>query len=351
MSLLDATCPAPVGSYDRITLGHGSGGRLSAELVERVFVPAFQSPVIDALEDQAVFDLPLAAGARVAITTDSFVVHPLFFPGGDIGKLAVCGTVNDLAVGGAIPRLVTAAFVLEEGLALSDLERAVASMARTADALGVEIVAGDTKVVERGKGDGIFVTTTGLGVVPPGRRLSIAAAEPGDAVIVSGTIGDHGVAILSVREGLELETALVSDCAGLCDLTRAMLEVCPRIRAMRDPTRGGLSAVLSELARRSNVGVELEEAALPVRREVRAACELFGLDPLYVACEGRLMAVAAPADAERLVAAMRSHPLGRDAAVVGRVVAEHHGVVTLRPRFGGERVVPQLSGEQLPRIC
>jgi hydrogenase expression/formation protein HypE len=351
MSVLAAACPTPATSYDRIVLGHGSGGRLSAELIERVFLPAFQSPVLDALEDQAVFNLPLPSGARIALTTDSFVVRPLFFPGGDIGKLAVCGTVNDLAVGGAVPKVITAAFVLEEGLSLADLERAVASMARTADALGVEIVAGDTKVVEHGKGDGIFVTTTGLGVVPPGRRLSIAAAEPGDAVIVSGTIGDHGIAILSVREGLELETALVSDCAGLFDLTRAMLEVCPSIRAMRDPTRGGLSGVLAELARRSNVGVELEEAALPVRREVRAACELFGLDPLYVACEGRLMAVVPAPDARRVIEVMRSHPLGRGAAVVGSVVAAHPGVVTLHPRFGGERIVPQLSGEQLPRIC
>lgn len=351
MTLLSPICPVPVTQYERVVLGHGSGGRLSAELLERVFLPAFQSSVLDALEDQALLDVPLIPGVQLAVTTDSFVVRPLFFPGGDIGKLAVCGTVNDLAVGGAVPRAITAAFVLEEGLPIVDLERAVRSMARAAAELGVEIVAGDTKVVERGKGDGIFITTTGVGWVPAGRRLSIAGAEPGQCVIVSGSVGDHGIAILSQREGLEFETTLVSDCAGLSHLTQAMLEVYPSIRAMRDPTRGGLSGVLQELARCSQVGVTLDEAALPVRPEVRAACELFGLDPLYVACEGRLVAVVPAADAAGLVALMRAHPLGRDAAIVGEIVTEHPGVVTVRSRFGGERIVPVLSGEQLPRIC
>ncbi|HEY3499601.1 MAG TPA: hydrogenase expression/formation protein HypE [Polyangiaceae bacterium] len=351
MSVFDASCPLPIETYERIVLGHGSGGRMSAELIERVFLPAFQSSVLDELEDQALLAVPGAPGVRLAVTTDAFVVRPLFFPGGDIGKLAICGTVNDLAVGGAIPRAVTAAFVLEEGLLLADLERVVRSMARAAAELGVEVVAGDTKVVERGKGDGIFVTTTGIGWVPAGRRLSIADAEPGQRLLVSGTIGDHGIAILSLREGLEFETALVSDCAGLSHLTQAMLEVYPSIRAMRDPTRGGLSGVTQELATRSDVGVVLDERALPVRSEVRAACELFGLDPLYVACEGRLVAVVPAEDAEGLLALMRAHPLGRDAAIVGEVVAEHPGVVTMRSRYGAERIVPQLSGEQLPRIC
>jgi hydrogenase expression/formation protein HypE len=351
MSAFDAACPVPSNEFEHIVLGHGSGGRLSGELIERVFLPAFQSPVLHALEDQARLLLPGAPEACLALTTDSFVVRPWFFPGGDIGKLAVCGTVNDLAVGGAVPKALTAAFVLEEGLPIADLERIVASMARVCAEVGVEIVAGDTKVVERGKGDGIFITTTGLGLLPRSRQLSIAAARPGDRVLVSGPIGDHGIAILSVREGIAFETALTSDCAPLVGLTQAMLEVAPSLRCMRDPTRGGLSASLSELAGRSNVGVRLDEAALPVRAEVRAACELLGLDPLYVACEGRLVAVVPAVDAERLLAAMREHPLGREAALIGEIVAEHPKVVTLRSRFGGERLVPELMGEQLPRIC
>jgi hydrogenase expression/formation protein HypE len=351
MSAFDVTCPVPSSEHEHIALGHGSGGRLSHELLTRVFLPAFRSPVLHALEDQARLLLAGAPDTSLALTTDSFVVRPRFFPGGDIGALAVCGTLNDLAVGGAVPKALTAAFVLEEGLPIAELERVVASMARVSAEVGVEIVAGDTKVVERGKGDGIFITTTGLGVMPSSRRLSIAGARPGDRVLVSGPIGDHGIAILSVREGIAFETALVSDCAPLVGLTQAMLEVAPALRCMRDPTRGGLAGALSDLAERSNVGVRIDEAAVPVRPEVRAACELYGLDPLYVACEGRLMAIAAAADTERLLAAMHEHPLARDAAVIGEVVAEHPKIVTLRSRFGGERVVPQLLGEQLPRIC
>ena len=289
-------------------------------------------------------------GERIAVTTDSFVVRPLFFPGGDIGKLAVCGSVNDLAVGGARPLYLAAAFILEEGLAIDDLRRIAASMRRACDEAEIRLVTGDTKVVDKGKGDGVFITTTAVGAVPASCALSISAARPGDAIIVSGTLGDHGVAILSVREGIEFETPLLSDCAPLTGLAQAALGA-GRVRCMRDPTRGGLSSALNELAEASCVGVELDETRIPLKPEVRSACEMLGLDPLYVACEGRLVAAVAPGDEERVLSALRAHPQGRDAALVGRVVAEHAGFVTVRSLVGGERVLPLLSGEQLPRIC
>jgi hydrogenase expression/formation protein HypE len=345
------SCPLPFAGYDRVLLGHGSGGRLSSELVTRLFLPAFGNEVLNRLEDQATCALPGLAQARLAVTTDSFVVRPIFFPGGDIGRLAVHGTVNDLAVGGATPLFLAAAFILEEGLPLEDLRRIVVSMKTAADEAGVVIVAGDTKVVDRGKGDRIFITTTGVGLVPDGRALSIAAARPGDKVIVSGTIGDHGMAIMSVREGLEFETTLESDTAALNGLTHEMLEACGGIRAMRDPTRGGLSSALNELAAASRVGVDLVESAIPLRDAVRAACEILGLDPLYVANEGKLIAVVAPGEANELVRVMRGHPLGQGAAVVGEITAEHRGTVAMRSVAGGTRVVPMLAGEQLPRIC
>jgi hydrogenase expression/formation protein HypE len=356
----------PKSRYDHILLGHGSGGQLTADLIQRLFLPAFGNHVLGALEDQATVTLPspptpLPQGARgerlgvkaprLAFTTDAFVVRPLFFPGGDIGKLAVHGTVNDLAVGGAEPLFLSAAFILEEGLPLTDLQRIVASMRDACREAGVALVTGDTKVVDRGKGDGVFLTTSGIGVVPEGRSLSIHAARPGDRILLSGTIGDHGIAILSVREGLEFETVLESDTAALTPLARVVLEACPRTRCMRDPTRGGLSSALNELAAASRVGVELDEAAIPVRPEVRGACEMLGLDPLYVANEGKLIAAVPPEDAGRVLAAMRAHPLGRDAALIGEVVADHAGLVILRSRIGGERVVTLLAGEQLPRIC
>jgi hydrogenase expression/formation protein HypE len=347
---LFGTCPLPQSGFDRILLGHGSGGRLTADLIQRIFVPGFGNDVLAALEDQATVSLG-GAGSRIAFTTDSFVVRPLFFPGGDIGKLAVHGTVNDLAVGGAVPRFLAAAFILEEGLALDDLKRIVASMREACDDAGVALVTGDTKVVDRGKGDRVFITTTGIGLVREGRALSIRNARPGDRILVSGTLGDHGIAIMSVREGIEFETTLESDTAPLTRLTEAMLEACPSIRCMRDPTRGGLSSALNELAAGSRVGVRADEAALPIRREVHAACEMLGLDPLYVANEGKLMAVVPPEEADRLLAVMRAQPLGRDAAVIGEVVAEHPGMVLLRSLVGGERVVTLLAGEQLPRIC
>jgi hydrogenase expression/formation protein HypE len=341
----------PESRYSRIVLGHGSGGRLSQKLLEQVFLPHFSGKTLAKLEDQALLQLPLESGARLAFTTDSFVVSPLFFPGGDIGRLAVCGTVNDLCVGGAIPQALSAAFVLEEGFLIEDLKRIAASMAATCREAGVEIVTGDTKVVERGKADGVFITTSGVGVVPPGRELSISKVRPGDALIVSGPIGDHGVAILSVREGIDFETALESDCAPLSSLVRAIFEIGIEPRCMRDPTRGGLSGVLQDMAVRSGVGVSIDEALVPVRPEVRAASDLLGLDPLYIACEGRLVAAVAPGDSERLLAPLRAHPLGQGAALIGYAVAEYPKTVRMRSRIGGERVVPMLSGEQLPRIC
>jgi hydrogenase expression/formation protein HypE len=285
------SCPAPFAGYDRVLLAHGSGGRLSSDLVARLFLPALGNQVLNRLEDQATCDVPGLRHARLAITTDSFVVRPIVFPGGDIGRLSVHGTVNDLAVGGAAPLFLTAAFILEEGLPLDDLRRIVTSMKAAADEAGISVVAGDTKVVDRGKGDQIFINTTGIGLVPAGRELSIANARPGDRVIVSGTIGDHGMAIMSVREGLEFETTLESDCAPLNGLVETMLQACDGIRAMRDPTRGGVSSALNELAAASRVGVALAESALPLRDSVRAACEILGLDPLYVANEGKLVAV------------------------------------------------------------
>ena len=330
----------PRSNYDRILLGHGSGGQLTNDLIRRLFVPAFDNDVLVAQEDQATLRVqcgvrnaecgtdPLETaflvmlftpnsrvrGFSLAFTTDSFVVRPIFFPGGDIGRLAVHGTINDLAVGGARPLWLSAAFILEEGLPLEDLKRIVASMRDACNETGVSLVTGDTKVVDRGKGDQIFITTSGIGVVPHGRRLSIRSAKPGDRIVVSGTLGDHGIAIMSVREGIEFETVLESDSASLADLTRVMLEACPKIRCMRDPTRGGLSSALNELAAASRVGVEIDERAIPIRPEVRGACEMLGLDPLYVANEGKLIAVVPPEDAERLVAIMREHRLGRNAS-------------------------------------
>jgi hydrogenase expression/formation protein HypE len=347
-------CPVPQSRYEQVLLGHGSGGLLTADLIQRLFLPGFGNDVLSLLEDQATLSLDEGngkAGARLAFTTDSFVVRPLFFPGGDIGRLAVHGTVNDLAVGGARPKFLSAAFILEEGLPLADLKRIVASMREACAEAGVALVTGDTKVVDRGKGDGVFITTSGIGLVPAGRFLSIHAARPGDRILVSGTLGDHGIAILSVREGLEFETVLASDTAPLHELAEVVLTACPRTRCMRDPTRGGLSSALNELASASGVGVELNEAAIPLRPEVRGACEMLGLDPLYVANEGKMIAVVPPEDGERVLAALRAHPLGRDAALIGEVVADHPGMVILRSLVGGERVVTLLSGEQLPRIC
>jgi hydrogenase expression/formation protein HypE len=341
-------CPVPKSHYDRILLGHGSGGRLTMELIQRVFVPGFDNEVLARLEDQATV---LLGETRIAFTTDSYVIRPLFFPGGDIGSLAVHGTINDLAVGGAVPRFLSAAFILEEGFPIEDLKRIVASMRTACEDAQVQLVTGDTKVVDRGKGDGVYINTTGIGTVPANRAMSIAYARPGDRILVSGTVGDHGIAIMSVREGIEFETVLESDSASLHTLTEAMLTACPSIRCMRDPTRGGLSSALNEMATASRVGIRLAEEAIPIRREVHAACEMLGLDPLYVANEGKLIAVAPAQDAQRLLDAMRAHPLGRNAVEIGEITAEHRGMVLMRSLIGGERVVQLLAGEQLPRIC
>lgn len=342
------SCPAPLPVQGKVLLGHGSGGRLSAELLQKVFLPALRNPTLNGLNDQAVVTID---GVRLAFTTDSFVVQPLFFPGGDIGTLAVNGTINDLAMGGAEPLYLSIAFILEEGLSLETLQRVVASVGQAAQAAGVAVVTGDTKVVERGKGDGLFINTSGVGRVRPGINLSADQARPGDAIILSGSIGEHGITILSQREGLEFDSPIGSDCAALHTLVAAMLEASPAIRCMRDPTRGGVSSALNEIAAQSRVGMALEESAILIQDAVRGACELLGLDPLYVANEGKLLAIADAAEADGIVNAMRAHPLGSQARVIGRVTEEHPGLVTLRTSLGTTRIVDMLSGDQLPRIC
>ncbi len=346
------SCPLPVFEHPQIVLGHGSGGKLSAELIEKVFVSRFRNSTLERMDDQAVLKI---GDTRLAFTTDSFVVTPIFFPGGDIGTLAVNGTVNDLAMGGAKPLYLSAAFILEEGLPAAELERVVDSMAEAAQSAGVQLVTGDTKVVNRGKGDKVFITTTGIGVVPPGVRMSADRARPGDKILLSGFIGDHGITILSQREGLEFESALESDCAALNGLVDAMLDAVggdlEGFRVMRDPTRGGVATVLNEIAGRSRAGMVLRESAIPVRDAVRGACEMLGLDPLYVANEGKLVAIIAPEIAERVLAAMKAHPLGAESCVIGKVAEQHPGMVLMKTGVGGTRVVDVLFGEQLPRIC
>lgn len=342
------SCPLPVTDHDTVQLAHGSGGRLTAELVEKFFLPRFVNPTLARLEDQAVLECP---GGRLAFTTDTFVVEPLFFPGGNIGDLAVNGTVNDVAMGGAKPLWLSAAFVIEEGLPLATLHGVLLAMEQAARAAGVSIVTGDTKVVGKGACDKLFINTTGLGVVPEGVTLSAANLQPGDAVLLSGTIADHGMAILTSREGLSFASRIESDTAALHGLVAAMLSVCPELRALRDPTRGGVATTLNEFARSSGVGIVLREEAIPVRPGVRAACELLGIDPLYVANEGKLIAVAPAAKAEAVLAAMRAHPLGRDGVRIGEVRAENPGLVAMRTALGTHRIVDMPVGEQLPRIC
>ncbi len=348
MSTLTMNCPAPLIVRDHVSLGHGSGGKLSAELMREVFLPAFRNETLERMEDQATLTL---GNIRIALTTDSFVVKPLFFPGGDIGSLAVHGTVNDLAMGGATPLFLSAAFIIEEGFSMDTLRRITASLGRAAADCGVQIVTGDTKVVDKGSGDGVFINTTGLGVMPEGVYLSAGEARPGDAVILSGFIGDHGIAILAEREGLEFESPVQSDSAPLHTLVRDMLGVTHAIRCLRDPTRGGVSSSLNEIAAQSGVGILLEEAAIPVREEVRGACEMLGLDPLYVANEGKLLAIADASVADALVETMRKHPLGREARRIGTVKATDPGWVTIRTLLGTTRIVDMLAGDQLPRIC
>jgi hydrogenase expression/formation protein HypE len=347
-TIAEISCPAPLPARDTVLLGHGSGGKLSAELVRDLFLPAFTNPALARLDDQAVVRIN---GARIAITTDSFVVKPLFFPGCDIGSLAVHGTVNDLAMGGATPLFLSAAFIIEEGLAMETLRRVVASLRRAAEAAGVQVVTGDTKVVEKGSGDGLFINTTGIGLVPDDIDFSADRARPGDKVLLSGSLGDHGIAILAQREGLEFESTIQSDSAALHGLVSDMLRVTHNLRCMRDPTRGGLSSALNEIAEQSRVSIELQESTISIREEVRGACELLGLDPLYVANEGKLVAIV-PADvADRVLAAMRNNPLGASAQIIGTVTVGYPGLVTMRTTLGTSRIVDMLAGDQLPRIC
>ncbi len=343
------SCPLPLVGYPTIVMGHGGGGKLGNELVEHLFLPAFRNAALESLGDAAVLD---AAGARLAFSTDSFVVQPLFFPGGSIGELAVNGTVNDLAVSGAEPKFLSASFILEEGFALAQLAAIVDAMAKAAVTAGVEIVTGDTKVVERGHGDGCYVTTAGVGVLRAGIQVGPHRALPGDAVIVSGTIGYHGMAIMSVREGLEFESQIRSDCAALNGMIAEVLDAAgAAVHAMRDPTRGGLASTLNEIAQASDVGVVIDEAHVPVRVEVQSACELLGLDPVYVANEGKVVFFVAPEAAEVVLGVLRAHPLGKDAARIGHVTAEHKRMLVARTAMGANRVIPTMIGEQLPRIC
>lgn len=346
-------CPIPIQEYPTITLAHGGGGRLTQMLIERMYLPVLRNPLLESLHDGAVLSLDGAAdGARLAFTTDTFVVSPRVFPGGDIASLAVFGTVNDLAMCGARPLALSAAFILEEGLPMNELWQMVRSLAAAAEQVGVPIVTGDTKVVDRGKGDGLFINTSGIGLIPPGVQIAPTRARPGDVILVNGPIAEHGIAIMSVREGLEFETTLMSDSAPLHDLVAAVLATAGEaVHVLRDPTRGGVSSALNEIARAANVGIRLYEAQIPVGDAVRGACEILGLDPLYVANEGKCLVIVAPAAAEAVLAAMREHPLGRQAAVIGEVVADHPRRVILRSRIGGQRLVEMLSGEQLPRIC
>ncbi len=332
---------------EKILLAHGSGGKLSHDLVEKGFVPSFDNPLLSRLDDSAVFE----ATGRLAFTTDSYIVTPIFFPGGDIGKLAVCGTVNDLAMSGATPLYLSVSFIIEEGFSFSDLSRIVTSIQQATDEAGAKVVTGDTKVVNRGSADRLFINTAGVGAVADGIDISGSNARPGDRVILSGPVGDHGIAIMSEREGLKFSSPVKSDCAPLNHLVSEMLQVSSDIHCLRDPTRGGLATTLNEFAAQSGVGIVIHEEAVPVRDAVRAACEMLGFDPLYVANEGKLVAVVAPDDAERVVGRMKESRYGADAAIIGEITEDHPGKVVLRTTLGASRIVDMLVGELLPRIC
>jgi hydrogenase expression/formation protein HypE len=346
--LTGLACPIPISDYPQVLLAHGGGGKLSQQIIQKMIVPQFKNEFLEPLHDGAVFTLN---GTRFAFSTDSYVISPIFFPGGDIGELAVNGTINDLSMCGARPIYLSAAFIIEEGFAMNDLWRVVVSMQAAAAKAGVSLVTGDTKVVDKGKGDSIFINTSGIGVVEPGTEISSRNARVGDSIIVSGSIAEHGIAIMSVREGLEFESQIKSDTAALHDLVQTMLLASKKIHVLRDPTRGGLASSLNELAESSKVGIRIDEGKIPVTEPVRGACEILGLDPLYVANEGKLLAFVSPNDAEKVLSVMRQHPLGRESVIMGDVVAEHPGTVIMRTRIGGSRVVDMISGEQLPRIC
>jgi hydrogenase expression/formation protein HypE len=348
-AILPGACPLPISDYPNVVLAHGGGGKLSKQLIETLFLGAYGNDVLASLQDGAVLSVPRG---NIAFSTDSYVIDPPFFPGGNIGSLAVHGTINDLAMCGAQPLALSAGYILEEGFRIEDLWRIATGMRDAAAGAGVPIVTGDTKVVDRGKGDGVFINTAGIGIVPDGVRIAPSRVRAGDAVIVSGHIATHGIAIMSIREGLEFETALETDSAPLHTLVADILaEVGTALHALRDPTRGGVASALNEIAASAGVGVHIDEAALPVLEEVRGACEILGLDPLYVANEGKLVAFVDPARADQALARMRAHRLGRDAAIIGTAVTAHPGRVLLRSRIGGTRVVDMLTGEQLPRIC
>lgn len=332
----------------RIQMDHGAGGRASHDLVVNTFMPVLANPILAELNDSALLDFQ---GVRLAMSTDSYVVDPIFFPGGDIGSLAVHGTVNDLAMRGAQPSYLSVGFILEEGLELTELERLLTSMATAAQEAMVQVVAADTKVVERGKADRIFINTAGVGVIPAGVDVAGQNAKPGDLVLINGPMGDHGIAVLSTREGLSFQTKIESDSAPLNGLVSAMLEVSRNIHVLRDPTRGGVATALNEVAKQSGVGIRLEESSLPVRPQVNAACEMLGLDPLYVANEGKVLVLVPSEDAELVLDSMRQHPLGKDGCIIGEVVSDYPGRVVLQTGIGGRRIVDMLSGEQLPRIC
>jgi len=361
-NLLGWTCPRPLQNYPTIVMGHGAGGRMMADLIEHLFAPAFSNDLLAQMGDSTVIEQSSISNQksknRLAFTTDSFVVSPLFFPGGNIGELAVYGSVNDLAMRGAKPLYLSAGFILEEGLPMETLGNIVTAMAKACEKAGVNIATGDTKVVQKGHGDGIYINTSGLGVIPAKVDIGPANAKPGDVVLVSGTMGDHGIAIMSVREGLTFETQILSDTAPLYGLVEAMIETSrgggrrpPAIHCLRDATRGGLAAVLNELSIASKVGIEFDERKVPIRPEVNAACEMLGLDPLYIANEGKLVAILPEAVAEKVLSVMHAHEYGRDAAIIGRVVSQHPSIVTAKTAIGGMRVVDVPAGELLPRIC
>jgi len=334
--------------HGTVNMSHGSGGRAMTQLIDQIFMHYFDNELLRQQNDQAAFNVP---AGRMVISTDAHVIAPLFFPGGDIGSLSVHGTINDVCMSGATPLYLSAAFILEEGLALSELEKIVISMAKASREADVPIVTGDTKVVEKGHGDGVFITTTGIGIIPDGINISGERACPGDVIILSGSIGDHGMAVLSSRENLSFETTLQSDSAALHNLVKLMVEVAPAIHCLRDPTRGGLATTLNELAQQSSVGMLINEKEIPIKPAVIGACELLGLDPLYVANEGKLICICDAADAEKLLSAMQANSLGRDAAIIGKVVSDQHHMVQMQTAFGGSRIVDWLASEQLPRIC
>jgi hydrogenase expression/formation protein HypE len=346
--MIAGACPVPITDHKEIVMGHGSGGRLTQQLIERMVLPAFDNPLLNSQHDGAIFEVQ---GARLAFSADSYVVDPIFFPGGDIGELAVNGTVNDIAMCGARPLYLSVSLILEEGLPMADLWRVLSSMRDAAARAGVSLVTGDTKVVDRGKGHRVFINTSGIGAVRPGVNIDPSCARPGDIILLSGAIAAHGMAIMSVRENLEFEAPIESDTAPLHGLVESMLDVSPAIRVLRDPTRGGVASALNEIASKSGVGIRIRESSVPIREDVQGACEILGLDPLYVANEGKLIAFVPPGDASRVLEVMRKHPDGRQSVAMGEVVSEHPSIVVMQTRVGGSRVVDLLSGEQLPRIC